>query len=1125
MADFGDELDEIEALISSGIKSSKAVAYPTLLNLQERCGAAGDDESSIGMLARRSQSLLNLMIEDVFDDDEEIAAQACKCLGFMIYHPSIVATISVDVAGLIMQSLAKLIIITKIKSVCNLGVWCISIQQFKASFLYAHFDSLMMAVTHALDNPAGSLSTTFEAVQAILKLESQLNERLKETSNLWAPPIYRRLISVLKKDRDVSERCLLKLKSIINPPTSTLAEVVVFDMKKKLLPGLKELQSQGLIIQAVNAWGWFISLIGPHATQHKHLLNEMLSFIEQTFTDHRPQVQIASLVAWERLIDALINPQPKACDSCVFIDSVGQECTTSLGKHGTHANKFFKSIKLIMTPLIGIMSSKCDTPVQSACMKAWCYLLHKLGQYVNCLAVSNATLEPILKAVFRMRPSNRSNWLLNLCIEILNDSVSAKYILGDQTSSEPVKSSMSSVTAECLWKQYPLKWLPWGINQLEFYMDMVQVLGNQGVLTNGTLEYRSLMIKSTIRIYRSILKGIQVETESLALNYDPVMLCLSMTLQLITKFAEDATSGENTIEKLELSIRLIEATTEELDLSILGSPQYKVTLDFNCIKALSANKFGGGEALNMYLDRLKDMSSHVVYLTAIYFSVFTKILLISAEQELILQKFHNYLKPILSSDSSLGAFRVILSLMYCNTNTWGFKTWMAVAAVMKDIIGGSGDVSRLKLEHDSNGYLLACYFLTYPLYICSSPLVEVSNGNYKGGRNTSPASVSKDTDMVQVIEEWRSIFYLVNDASKAKPGASKCFIENLCTTVNKHLQNFFVGNNDFGSINSCQKDDLPSMLGNVVICVLDQVMLDAISIDDIPVGRGSISLRNTLTLVVSCIQVACSVKGAGHSTHHGVTARVLSALTCFISCLHQRQQVILLFEAIHDCLLHCLSHIETWNGISDQLQLLWTEILNSLQSARPPFVFNSSLLKSHAALLEKTLDHPNRSISETTIKFWNSTYGKQLLVDYPPCLMFVLDKLCRDVKISIFKRSAEVLQKCNAVKQLQSGASTSGNCMITKMNNRSSKRVELVEQDPGKSTGTGSNLKRARLELTEHQKEVRRAQQGKERDCNGHGPGVRTYTTLDFSQTNDDSQELEDIRNTESILEMLKRPH
>lgn len=73
--------------------------------------------------------------------------------------------------------------------------------------------------------------------------------------------------------------------------------------------------------------------------------------------------------------------------------------------------------------------------------------------------------------------------------------------------------------------------------------------------------------------------------------------------------------------------------------------------------------------------------------------------------------------------------------------------------------------------------------------------------------------------------------------------------------------------------------------------------------------------------------------------------------------------------------------------------------------------------------------------------------------------------------------------------------------------------------------GKGLGFKRKKLELTEHQKEVRRAQQGRSRDCEGRGPGVRTYTSVDFSQgmEEESQEESQDLRNTEAILEMLKR--
>ncbi|KVH93791.1 Armadillo-like helical [Cynara cardunculus var. scolymus] len=311
MGDLANQLNELKTLLSScaGINSKwdKSSAYSMLLQLEEH---STTDPPLLKSLADSSHILLSSMANDISDDDEEIAAQALKCMGFMIYHPSIVTGISGDDVDMVLSSLQKVILATRIKveiafslrsftityrRMVN-GVWCISVQQFSAMSLNAHIDSLVRAIIHALDNPTGSLSTTFEAMQAVMKLVTQLPEKMRETSNLWAPPIYRRLVSADKREKCMSERCLLKLKSTICPPSKALSKAVILDVKRKLLPALEGLLNQGMKIQAMQAWGWFTRLIGPYAMKNRHLINQLLKSPEQTFSDSDPQVKIASQV-------------------------------------------------------------------------------------------------------------------------------------------------------------------------------------------------------------------------------------------------------------------------------------------------------------------------------------------------------------------------------------------------------------------------------------------------------------------------------------------------------------------------------------------------------------------------------------------------------------------------------------------------------------------------------------------------------------------------------------------------------------------------------------------------------------------------------------------------------------
>ncbi|KAM1201340.1 hypothetical protein FF1_017618 [Malus domestica] len=301
MSGFSDQLEEIKSLISSAAtKANKSFAYSTLLHLQQQ---SSDCDDSIQMLARSCRSLIRPTVADVRNNDEEIATQALKCLGFMIYHPSIVAEIAADDVKFVLDSLAKLITTTKMKSVCNLGVWCISIQQLSTPLLAAHFHYLLLAIVHAIDNPIGSLSTTFEAIQAVMKLATLLSENMREMSHIWAPPVYRRLLSSDKRERDMSESCLLNARSTILPPPLNLSKAVVKDLKPRLLTGMHHMLTNGMKVQTIQAWGWFIRLLGSHALKNRQLINQMLKIPEQTFSDHDSQVQIASQVAWEGLIE------------------------------------------------------------------------------------------------------------------------------------------------------------------------------------------------------------------------------------------------------------------------------------------------------------------------------------------------------------------------------------------------------------------------------------------------------------------------------------------------------------------------------------------------------------------------------------------------------------------------------------------------------------------------------------------------------------------------------------------------------------------------------------------------------------------------------------------------------
>ncbi|KAL4341095.1 hypothetical protein GQ457_08G000600 [Hibiscus cannabinus] len=1119
MSNISDQMEEIKALISSDSKTDRSFGYSTLLHFQEQ---SSDSPPSIQALIQSSRGLINLIVSDIHHEDEEVASQALKCLGFMIYHPSLIATIPAEDGRLVLESLAKLITVTKMKSVCNLGVWCISMQQFDTPLLAACFDTLLPAVVHALDNPSGSLSTTFEALQAVAKLTAQMSEVMRESSHLWAPPIYRRLLSIDKRERDMSERCLLKIRSTILPAPTSLSKAIIEDMRKNRLTGMKGCLDKGMKVQAVQAWGWFISFLGSGALKNRHLVNDMLKVLEQTFSDHNPQVQIASLVAWQGLIDALVHPQILSCKK-----NASSQLQTSSGKNSELTlNGFSKSLKLAMTPLIGIISSKCDVSVLSSCLNTWCYLLHKLDTSINSPSVIKLALDPMFQAIFKMGPDSKSIQLWNFCLDLLEDCISAKCSDLISDPKDQVNLCLSARTilpssGKYSWKQYPIKWLPWDLSQLDFYLKMIAIIITH-VAPTVSPESKKSACDAAVRIFRSVLKGVQMEFRNPLNNYDNIMFCLNRIFSFMKKVSED-TSSEGVGDLFNTSLYLIEAAVDELEPSIMESPLYKVALDINYVGTLDSVKHSKIQHQCSFMD----MVSPMVYLTVLYLSLVVQLTTISIlEMELILPRLQSFYKSVLSSDDPLESFLASVGLLYGHIGFKYMEIWMVMVTCLNGYIDGMKDLSLFKTDSDSSFYRAVCHLLSYPFILLSWSEKDLTL--LKSGDTLKESFVlSEERKLEQVIEIWKSLYGSVCVAY-FKLFATNTLGCDLCAMLNSYFdenRSIFEYNSELGLCNKDLEFACISFSGNVLVCILEQKLTSDTgeSGKECSVCIESSGLINIFEFA-SRVMKFFYINMAKEPASGVVNSRVFSALTLFISRLHSKQDILSFFEIVSGPLLQWLSHQDIKDeNVKDKLGILWAEILNRLRRSQPLLTFDSSFLKLQASLLEKTLDHWNTFISDETIIFWNSTFGKQVNLEYPQNLLHVLHKLSRNGRISLYNRSKSFVARCSTLET----ATATKCCKITSTQNRSSKRVELTEE--GMTAGFNQkvspplNSKRKRVELTEHQKEVRRAQQGRARDCNGHGPGVRTYTSLDFSQGNEESQDSQDIRDSEAMLEMWRR--
>ncbi|KAL2929702.1 Telomere-associated protein RIF1 [Bienertia sinuspersici] len=921
----------------------------------------------------------------------------------------------------VLESLAKLITTTRIKVVCNLGMWCISIQQLDASYLTSHFDSLLRAIVHSLDNPVGSLSITFEAIQAVMKLATQITEKMKDSSDIWAPSIYRRLLSADKRERDMCQRCLLKIKYLIVPPKLSLSKAITKDLKLELLPGMLEMLKHGKKVQA--------SKLGD-----------------------------GLFVTWEGLIDALILHHVELCDD-----------TSQASRGITQKGAFSKSLKLIMTPLIGIMTSKAGLSVHSSCLNTWCYLLHKLDSLVSDPHILGLVVEPILKVVFTIKLKDENIWMWSFCMDLFSDFIKAKCVShGSHTLvigkiSPEITNNVSHLLEESTLKNFSVRWLPWDYNQIDFIVRTMQMIFCQAAAATLLPEMKRLVCDAALMMFRLFLKGVQIDFAKSSTTYNTVMQSVNYVMVLVKTVCDTALCTDDATDDFKLAcLRSLEAVNKSLILLFW----YISTGEVGC-KTLQ-----GISPIN-YMD----MVPPIVCLTVRHLYLVVQLSRKEASFGSSLREAYNYFNGVLSLCDSLEFLRV----------------WITIAQCLKEYIDGAKDLGLLNAQTPSTGSLSLCYFLIYPVAVCTSE--NSASTQNQCSSFTAPAFFTENFSLEQVTEVWTSLYSSLNafdcETIKVRTVLQKIFV---------HFEWFPHSKKRYGRV----------YLKNLHI---EKVTPEAIKCGYIE----SSGINNCLEFIGRFMNLVIRNNEASDNATSSIV------MLCQLPSVEG--SIVSLFQVLCDPLVPCLSEtVINSEIIKSQLQILWKEIIRSLQRSWPTIEFDSSFLKLQATLLEKTMDHPNPAISDPTITFWNSTYGDKAHLDFPPCLLNVLDKLLRVGKLEISNRRASAAEKGSSSSDIMGSLPKN---RVTATINMCSKRVKLsknvVDGSPTKNK-LSPCLKRKRSEFTEHQKEVRRAQQGKLRDCSSHGPGVRMYTSADFSQGNqEESQDSQDIRDPELILDLLKR--
>ena len=531
-------------------------------------------------------------------------------------------------------------------------------------------------------------------------------------------------------------------------------------------------------------------------------------------------------VAWEGVIDALVHTPNLPCEINLVKENDSNQTVQLLNENNCEikANAFSKSLKLIMVPLVGVMLSKCDISVRLSCLNTWHYLLYKLDSFVNSPSVIKLVVEPVLEAIFQLVPDNENLRLWTMCLSFLDDFLLAKCSQMDNDvtghlcyKSETVTPNIEySETGKRSWKQCPIRWLPWNLNHLDFHLKMICVITSSASMETFNNENRTFAYDACQRLFKSVLKGLQLELKKPSANYDDVMFALREILKFLRHLSDDiSASGDvNIHHHLHYTVlHFIRAVTKELEPSILGSPLYEVELDLKAMDAVqSVNHTSYAQVLGVPSISYMDKVSPITYLVVMYSLVAVWSTSTMHLTDCILKEMCRYFELVFSSfippDNLLAAATLVL---YKNIVPSNLKIWIEVA---KGLMESStmGNHLALKTKSETEGVDTICHILSYPFVVCSSK--ELCGSPLEG------------LELASVVQVWKSLYGSVNTL-QLDSFVSISFTEGLASMLNGCLDDQRMPGCGSESCSSCEDfiADFFSIFVNIVTNLLNGLQI------------------------------------------------------------------------------------------------------------------------------------------------------------------------------------------------------------------------------------------------------------------------------------------------------------
>ncbi|XP_072468054.1 telomere-associated protein RIF1 isoform X2 [Notamacropus eugenii] len=897
----------------------------------------------------------------ISSQNSELNSATLQAMGFCLYNPQITSGLTDKEMQELLSQLTDTATKSTDKNTRTRALWVMSKQTFPSEIVgkaVPRIITMLEVVFNKVD--VHSMVVDYEALNVIIRLIEQAPIQMEEEAVRWAKLIIPLVVHSAQKVHLRGATALEMGMPLLLKKQQEVAAVTEQLMTTKLIPELQKLFMSKNETYVLKLWPLFVKLLGKTLHRSGSFINSLLQLEELGFRSGAPVIKKIAFIAWKSLIDNFaLNPDIL--------------CST-------------KRLKLLMQPLSSIHVRTEALALTK--LEVWWYLLMRLGPHLPtnfeqvCVPLIQSTISIDCHTVSQGTPSRgaantslnpgapnqkagsfpfgtpvtpRMNLSLNTSgmtaipsIQLLGIEMLLHFLLGPEVL-EFAKKNKLVLSLEPL--QHPL------INSPSFFCKHANIL-----LTAVQDSFIAVGKDASDAVIYAIWKDIICFVKSVIESGNKKERQGSEVLTLLLQSLKGIVTAD--AFPVSKTLVLIEVTIKGLPQKVLGSPAYQVA---------NMDLLNGTPAL---------------FLIQLIFS--NNLLECGVADERFFQNLETLVgcvltgptSPLAFSDSVLNVINQNAKHLDNKEHLW--RMWSILVNPLTEQINQTNEVNQGDaLEHNFSAVYSALMLpITHIFPVQEFPLPT----------------------MKSLLRTWSELYRtFARCAALVATAEENLCCDELCLKMMSGL-----ADNTFANLSFL--DRIAHVAVVIVECInfspyntkhqpeikLPQTPTDWSKKKKEPLGKLTSLFKVILKMMDAFHDV--SFKDLPSEIFLSVGSSIISIISTILGHVSLPSVIHTIFATLAKplALLYENSKLsdvpKVYNCLNNKLEKLLTEILRCLQFHYNG-TFNSELLEQLSPLLCIIFLHKNKQIRKQSVQFWNDTFAKETLLEYPEELKTVLKQV------------------------------------------------------------------------------------------------------------------------------------